>query len=195
MGEGRHRRLAYEDCERFAGCLDPVLLHSEYVCETRMFRNVAGNPYRLLRRRGAILAYYGSEANGILFSGRAVTSIQIEGRNRLSDVDRIVRGLRPLRSTRPVRRLAPPRVPRAVVSRLEQTALAREHNGTVEQTARGLGTDRFEVEGRLRMRRALRSLGPYRYAACSSAPAADPPAAIATRRAFDVSISTRPVRR
>jgi hypothetical protein len=168
LGEGRHRHLAYEDCERFAGCPDPVLLHSEHVCETRMFRNVAGTAYRLLRRRGAILAYYGSEVNGVLFSGRAVTTIQIEGRNRLADVDRIVRGLRPLRSTRPVRRLAPPQVPRAVARRLELTARARERHGTVEQTARALGIDRFEVEGRLRMRRALRSLGPYRYAGCSS---------------------------
>jgi hypothetical protein len=160
--------LAYEDCERFAGCPDPVLIRSEPVCETRRFRNVAGAGYRLFRRRGAILAYDGNEANGVLFSGRAATTIQIEGRNRLADVDRIVRGLRPLGSTRPVARLAPPRVPRAVARRLEQTARARERHGGVEQTARALGIDRFEVEGRLRMRRALRSLGPYRYAACPS---------------------------
>jgi WD40-like Beta Propeller Repeat len=165
---GGHRDpyLAYYDCERFAGCPDAVLLHSEHVCETRSFRSVAGNNYRLLRLRGAILAYYGSQANGILFSGPAVTTIQIEGRNRLADVDGIVRGLRPLGSTRPVARLAPPRVPRAVARRLEQTARARERHGSVEQTARALGIDRFEVEGRLRMRRALRSLGPYRYASC-----------------------------
>jgi Tol biopolymer transport system component len=158
--------LAYEDCERFAGCPDPVLIRSETVCKTRRFRNVAGAGYRLFRRRGAILAYYGNEANGVLFSGPAVTTIQIEGRNRLADVDGIVRGLRPLGSTRPVARLALPRVPRAVARRLEQTARARERHGSVKQTARALGINRFEVEGRLRMRRALRSLGPYRYAAC-----------------------------
>lgn len=133
-----------------------------------MFLNVAGTNFRLLRRRGAILAYYGSEAGGFLFSGRAVTSIEIVGRNRLADFDRIVRGLRPLRSTRPVRRLAPPRVPRTVAQLLEQTARARARHGSVVQTARVLGINRFEVEERLRMRRALRSLGPYRYATCSS---------------------------
>jgi hypothetical protein len=49
--------MAYDDCERFAGCPDPVLLNSEHVCDTRMFRTVATNTYRLFRRRRAILAY------------------------------------------------------------------------------------------------------------------------------------------
>jgi Tol biopolymer transport system component len=163
---GPRSDLAYDDCGRFARCPDALLLSSVHVCETRMFRNVAENPYRLLRRRGAILAWYGSEANGVLFSGSAVTSIQIEGRNRLSDVERVVRGLRPFRSTRPVRRLAPPRVPRAIARLLERTARASERHGSVVQTARALGIRRFEVEGHLRMRRALRSLGPYRFATC-----------------------------
>jgi Tol biopolymer transport system component len=168
-GEGGDRLLTYDDCARFAGCPDPVLLHSEHVCETRMFRNVAASGYRLLRTRRAILAYYGREANAVLFSGRAVTTIQIEGRNLLADVDRIVRGLRPLGTSRPVRRLARPRVPRAVARRLELTARARKRHGSHEQTVRALEIDRVELEGRLRLRRALRSLGPYRYAACSSA--------------------------
>jgi hypothetical protein len=93
-----------------------------------------------------------------------------------------VRGLRPLRSARPVRRLAPPRVPRAVARRLELTARARERHGSVERTARALGIKRFEVEGRLRMRRVLRSLGPYRYAECGG-------------ERPRLSISARPVRR
>ena len=168
-GEGDHGYLAYDDCERFAGCPEPVLLHSERVCDTRMFRAIATNTYRLFRRRGAILAYYGSQANAILLSGRAVTKIQLEGRNLLADVDRIVRALRPFGTTRPVRRLAPPRVPRAVARRLELTARARKRHGSAGQTARALGIERFDVEARLRLRRALRSLGPYRYAACSSA--------------------------
>ena len=169
LDEGRHPYLAYLDCGRFAGCPDPVLLRSQHVCDSRMFRNVAGTTPRLLRRRGAMLAWYGSEANGFLFSGSLLTSIQIEGRNRLADVDRIVRGLRPLRSTRPVRRLAPPRVPRTVAHLLEQTVRARERHGTVVRTARALGISRFEVEGRLRLRRLLRGLGPYRYATCQVA--------------------------
>ena len=170
LDEGRNPYLAYLDCGRFAGCPDPVLLGSQHVCDSRTFRNVAGTTPRLLIRRGAMLAWYGSEANGFLFSGSLLTSIQIEGRNRLADVDRIVRGLRPLRSTRPVRRLAPPRVPRNVAHLLERTARAHERHGTVVRTARALGIRRFEVEGRLRMRRVLRSFGPYR---CVTCPAAD----------------------
>jgi Tol biopolymer transport system component len=166
--EGRHRHLGYDDCERFTRCPDALLIHHEHVCETRTFRIVTGTTYRLLKRRGAILAYYGPEANAVVFSGTALTAIRIEGRSRLTDVDRIVRGLRPLQSARPVSRLAPPRVPRTLTRVLERTARAAESHGGVEQTARALGIDRFEVEGRLRTRRALRSLGPYRYAACSS---------------------------
>jgi Tol biopolymer transport system component len=168
-GEGNRGYLAYDDCERFAGCPEPILLHSESVCDTRMFRNVATNTYRLFHRRRAILAYYSREANPIVFSGRGVTTIQIDGRNLLADVDRIVRGLRPLGTSRPVRWLARPRVPHAVARRLELTARSRTRHASAEETARALGIDRFEVEGRLRLRRALRSLGPYRYASCSSA--------------------------
>jgi hypothetical protein len=164
--EGRLRHLGYEDCERFANCPEPVLVHAEPACETRWFENVAGNAFRLFRRRGAILAYYGTEANAVLFSGQAVTTLQLDGRNRLADVDRIVRGLRPLGSERPVARLAPPRVPRAVARMLERTARALELHGSVRRAARALGIERSDVQGRLRMRRALRSLGPYRYAAC-----------------------------
>ena len=167
-GEGGDGYLAYDDCERFAGCPDPVLLNSEHVCDTRMFRNIATNTYRLFRRGRAILAYYGSQANALLLSGRAVTAIQLEGRNLLADVDRIVRALRPFGTARPVRRLAPPRVPRAVARRLELTARARKRHGSAGQTGRALGIGRFEVERRLRLRRMLRSLGPYRYAACTS---------------------------
>ena len=98
-----------------------------------------------------------------------MTKIQLEGRNLLADVDRIVRALRPFGTTRPVRRLAPPRVPRAVARRLELTARARKRRGSAGETARALGIEPFDVEARLRLRRALRSLGPYRYAACSSA--------------------------
>ncbi len=64
---------------------------------------------------------------------------------------------------------AEPAALRSQARRVVETARARERHGGVEQTARVLGIDRFEVEGRLRMRRALRSLGPYRYAACSRA--------------------------
>jgi hypothetical protein len=51
--------------------------------------------------------------------------------------------------------------------RLESAARARRRHGTIERTARVLGIARFEVEGRLRLRRALRSFGPYRFSACA----------------------------
>ena len=160
--------LAYYDCGLFdpRRCPQTVILLSEPACDTFTFRGITQNPYRLVRRRGALLAFTGGVENAILFSGHAVTSIQLGERNRLADVDRIVRGLRPLGRTQPVAGLAPPRVPRGLARRLDLTARTLERLGTVERTARALRIERFHVGGRLRLRRALLAHGDYRYAAC-----------------------------
>jgi hypothetical protein len=163
---GREPYLAYDDCEHFepTSCFQTVLLGSERACQTFAFRGI--NVFRLLRRRGAILAYYSSEANARVLSGHTVTTIQLGSRNRLAAIDRVVRALRPLGSTQAVRRLPPPRVPRRLAHRLELTARTVERHGTVERAARALGTARYNVRGRRRLRRALLGFGPYRYASC-----------------------------
>jgi dipeptidyl aminopeptidase/acylaminoacyl peptidase len=163
---GRRGYLAYEDCEHFepSSCPQTVLLDSERVCAPGAFRGI--HYFRPLRRRGAVLAYYDSEANARVYSGQTVTTIQLGSRSRLADVDRIVRALRPLGATRPVRELAPPRVPRRLARRLELTARALERHGTVEQAARALGVPRFHVSGRLRLRQTILSFGSYRFASC-----------------------------
>jgi Tol biopolymer transport system component len=168
---GRDRYLAYDDCEHFdpRRCPQTVLLVIEPACKTFTFRGITENAYRLRRRRGALLAFAGGEADGILFSGHTVTSIQLGTRNRLADVHRVVRGLRPLDHRRPVRRLAPPRVPRGLARRLDRTARTLRRHGTVKQTARALRTSRLDIRGRLRLRRALLAHGPYRYSACRHA--------------------------
>jgi Tol biopolymer transport system component len=165
---GREPYLAYVDCERFdpGDCPQTVLLLGERACKTFTFRGITQNVYRLRRRRGALLAFSGGAENAILFSGHTVTSIQLGERNRLADVDRVVRGLRPLESASPARRLQPPRVPRRLARRLDLTARALERHGTVERTARALGTRPFTVRGRLRLRKALLAHGHYRYSAC-----------------------------
>ena len=165
---GREPYLAYDDCEHFdhARCPQTVLLLTEPACETFTFRGITENPYRLRRRRGALLAFAGGEENATLFSGHTVTSIQLGSRNRLADVDRIVRGLRPLGNPSPVRRLAPPRVPRRLARRLDRTAQTLRRHGTVKQTARALRISRLDVRGRLRLRKALLADGRYRYSAC-----------------------------
>lgn len=165
---GREPYLAYYDCQRFdpRRCPQTVLLGSEPACETFTFRGITENPYRLRRRRGALLAFAGGEENAILFSGHAVTSIQLGERNQLTAVDRIVRGLRPLGRTRPVARLAPPRVPRRVARRLDLTARALRRQGSITRAADALRIDRFHVRGRLRLRTALLAFGRYRYSSC-----------------------------
>ena len=163
---GAGHYLSYEDCEHFepSSCPQTVLLDSERACAPGAFRGI--HYFRPLRRRGALLAYYSSEANARVYSGHTVTTIQLGSRSRLADVDRIVRALRPLGDTRPVGELAPPRVPRRLARRLERTARAVERHGTVEEAARALGAPRFHVRGLLRWRRALLSFGSYRYASC-----------------------------
>lgn len=160
--------LSYADCARFdpARCPQSVLLVNERACDMFTFRGISQNAFRFRRRRGAVLAFSRAAESVIVFSGHAVTSIELQERNRLADVDRIVRGLRALDSTEPVRRLAPPRVPRSLARRLELTARALKRYGSVEQTARALGIRSFHVRGRLRLRRALLSHGRYRYSAC-----------------------------
>jgi hypothetical protein len=161
--------LSYADCARFdpARCPQSVILVNERACDTFTFRGISANAFRFRPRRGAILALSRAAQSVILFSGHAVTSIELQERNRLADIHRIVRGLRPLDSTEPVRRLAPPRVPPSLARRLELTARALKRHGSVERTARALGIRSFQLRGRLRLRRALLSFGRYRYSACS----------------------------
>jgi hypothetical protein len=163
---GREPYLSYHDCEHFepTRCFQTVLLGSERACRTFAFRGI--NTFRLLRRRGAILAYHSTAANARVLSGHTVTTIQLGGRNRLTDVDRVVSDLRPLESSQPVRRLAPPRVPHRLARRLELTARAVKRHGTVGQAARALGIARYDIRGRIRLRRALLAFGPYRYTSC-----------------------------
>jgi Tol biopolymer transport system component len=167
---GRDPYLAYDDCEHFdvARCPQTVLLLTEPACETFTFRGMTENPHRLRRRRGALLAFAGGGENAALLSGHTVTSIQLGSRNRPADLDRVVERLRPLDNRRPVRRLAPPRVPRRLARRLDRTARVMRRHGTVEQTARALRISRLDVRGRLRLRRALLAHGRYRYSACEA---------------------------
>jgi hypothetical protein len=167
-GGRRRPYVSYNDCERFdaRACPATVDIGSEAACRIAAFRGLTGNSYRFLRRRGAIVAFYGSDAPVRILSGHAVTTIDLARGNRLRDIFRVMRSLRPLDASRPARRLAAPRVPRRLARRLETTARIRSRSRTVEQAARALGIRRFELERRLRLRQLLRSFGPYRFPSC-----------------------------
>jgi Tol biopolymer transport system component len=168
---GRATFVAYDDCELFdpRACPQPVHLSHEAACSAFAFRGLTSNAYRFLRRRGAIVSFYGREASARVLSGHGVTSIDLARGNRLPAIYRVLRGLRPFEATLPPRRLPPPRVPRALARRLESTTRTYRRYGTLERAARVLGISRFHLRGRLRLRRALRSFGPYRISSCDAA--------------------------
>jgi dipeptidyl aminopeptidase/acylaminoacyl peptidase len=168
---GRHTLVAYDDCELFdpGACPQTVQLTREAACSTFAFRGLTNNAYRFLRRRGAIVSFYGSEASVRVLSGHAVTTIDLARGNRLPQIYRVLRSLRPFDALRPPRRLPAPRVPRALARRLESTAQTYRRYGIIERAARVLGIRRSHLRGRLRLRRALRSFGRYRFSSCRSA--------------------------
>jgi hypothetical protein len=111
-----HGIVAYDDCARFAGCPDPIDLYSSPACGPRSYRSL--RQYRLLRMHGALVAFYSREAKALVMSGNAVTSVGLYGDDGIAAVRRVVRALRPYTRTEPVRRLAKPRLPRALARRL-----------------------------------------------------------------------------
>ena len=111
-----HGIVAYDDCVRFDGCPDTINLYSEPACGPRSHRGL--RQYRLLRMHGALVAFYSSTANALVMSGNAVTSVGINGDGGIAEIRRIVRRLRPFDRAEPPRRLAAPRLPRALARRL-----------------------------------------------------------------------------
>jgi hypothetical protein len=134
--------LLYHDCERFdpRACPQTVDISSEPACRTRSFRGLDENGYRFIRRRGALVAFYSPQAGVRILSGHAITTIWLGRANRLRDVLRVMRSLRSVSTSRPARRLAPPRVPRRLARQLDPPS---------------------------RLGKALRSFGRYRYSSCS----------------------------
>jgi WD40-like Beta Propeller Repeat len=104
----------YDDCARFDRCPTTISLYAEPACRRNAYRGL--ELFRLLRVRGALVAYYRGTSRAQVYSGDTVTSVGL-GRGRLAAVVRVVRNLRPAGASAAPRRLAPPRLPRAVAQR------------------------------------------------------------------------------
>jgi Tol biopolymer transport system component len=94
--------LWYDDCARFDGCGDTLEITSWRGCPQT-------TPRRRFRMRGALVLYHGRDLAAYVLSGRTMTGIWFEGSNRLHDVRRVVRHLRPYRATSARGRLPAPR--------------------------------------------------------------------------------------
>jgi dipeptidyl aminopeptidase/acylaminoacyl peptidase len=105
----------YDDCARFDRCPTTILLWVDPACRPIRYRDLRA--FRLLRVRGALVTYFPGSSRAHVHSGRAVTTVQL-GRGRLAAVRRVIRDLRPRNASAAPRRLAPPRLPRALARRL-----------------------------------------------------------------------------
>jgi hypothetical protein len=111
----------YTDCEHFEArrCPAPIRLSAERSCDRT---SVGGATFT--RRGAAVLAYIDKVDPAYLFSGNAVTSINIgiDGTsNTRARVKRVVDALRPYTASRPTR-LRAPRVPRSLARRFQRAA-------------------------------------------------------------------------
>ena len=137
------RHLSYADCARFdpRRCAPTIELSTEPACRLLTFRGLTESPYRLVRRRGALVALSPETDAVRVFSGHAATTIfAARGGAR-----GLLRRLRPLDAAQPPPRLEPPRIPRQLARRLEAPSAS---------------------VGARRLRRALRAFGPYRFSSC-----------------------------
>jgi hypothetical protein len=125
------------------------------------------NPHRLLRRRGALVAYSNDQAVVRVLSGDLVTSVDLQRGNPLREALQVIDDLKPYDVTEPPRRLAAPRVPRALARQLEAAARARRAHGADDAAARALEIEPYELRAQLSLRAALRAFGPYRITTCS----------------------------
>jgi Tol biopolymer transport system component len=161
LAEADKNSLDYGDCERFAAreCPPTIYLGAQSVCAGSAYRGLMSGSYSFVRRKGAIYTRARGASLVHLLSGDAIMTVGTRSAKRVRS---IIDDLRPLNAGKAPARLPKPRVPRAIARRLETTARSVERLGA-GRAARSLKLERFEIDGRLRLRAALR---PYRYARC-----------------------------
>ena len=151
----------YGDCERFnaAACPPSITFTSVRACRDSLnWGSLEAVEHRFVRRRGALVAFTAERADARVLSGQAITGIGFGRRETLRAVLDVVDALRPYARETAPRRLAAPRVPRSVTTRLERTARLARRLGRAG-AARQLHVEESLVRTRLQLRSALR---PYR---------------------------------
>jgi WD40 repeat protein len=110
-----HGIAYYDDCVRFDRCPTTIALWADPACGPITYRDISW--FRLVRVRGALVAYTRGTSRAHVYSGSTATSVQL-GRGRLKAVLRVVRALRPRDASAAPRLLPPPRLPSRLARRL-----------------------------------------------------------------------------
>jgi Tol biopolymer transport system component len=160
--------LDYGDCYRFDAkrCPPPVYLRADRTCDLShwsAWNEVVNLGYTFTRIDGAVLAHHDRVDAGMLFSGAAVTWIDIgidRTETTLARAKHVVHALRPYATKHP-RRLPAPRVPRTLARRLDRTARIVAQVGE-PAAAKRLKLSHRTVRAHLRLQDLLR---PYRLCA------------------------------
>jgi hypothetical protein len=160
--------LHYRDCDRFDGtrCPPPVDLRAETTCDAgrwSAWNEVIDLGYTFSRVDRAVLAYSDRVDPGTLFSGAAVTRIDIgidATQTTRARVKQVVGALRPYAATHR-RALPAPRVPHTLARRLDHTAQVVAQHGE-SAAAKRLKLSHRAIRAHLRLRSLLR---PYRLCA------------------------------
>jgi hypothetical protein len=164
--------VVYADCSRFDAkqCPLPVYLHADTTCDAGHWSawNEAINlGYHFTKVDGAVLAHVDRVDAGMLFSGAAVTRIDIgidRTQTTLARTTHVAQALRPYAAEHP-RRLPASRVPRTLAHRLDRTAHVVSRFGELA-AAKRLKLSHRTIAAHLRLRALLR---PYRLCAHQSA--------------------------
>ena len=167
--------LAYDDCGRYrsAGCPRPIQVLNASVCARHAYSPVLDTELvRLRRARGALVATYRDiESSGFtLYTGRTEVSVSLEVRSRrrlTTEIRAVLRRLRPIAGgeERPAR-LPPPRVASRLARKLRRALAARRAHPTARDAARALDLSSTTLRRRLRLARALQSVGGIRTTRC-----------------------------
>jgi Tol biopolymer transport system component len=149
----------YEDCGRYfpGDCGPDVQVQDRWVCR-RTLLSQAGSANRLMKRRGALVAYRGRDGGLEVYTGPEEVKIYLLGGGDAGGLPGHLAALRALRGihvSQPPDRLRRPVVPTDLLRRLRRTERIHERLGGVEATAQKLGVSSREVRSRLRLARVL----------------------------------------
>lgn len=156
--------FGYDDCASFSprDCGPIVDLQNRPVCAQTLLPQ-AGAADRLVKRRGALVAYSGFLGGLKAYTGRTEAKIYLSGpapeRLRFRGHLRVFRRLRRVQESEPSATLRQPAIPRPLFRRLRRAEDAYLEAGSIAAAADDLGMSKGRLHHLLRLFRALDRFG------------------------------------